>query len=336
MTDSNEDFFERVGTDVGLHHSGAAPKGSRVNSLSAAEDSIEPKQRTASNARRWAQADDLFWQASDSRDTLEPAFYRFENMPFGPALRKTTITTDGLIHLPDTIGEKVLNEFKVFWSLREEFTKRSFLHKRGMLLHGPAGGGKTSSLMLMAQQIVEVQKGIVCQIDHPGIAAVCLNMIRKIEPDRPIIAFMEDLDTLIQYYGESEFLSLLDGETQVDRICYVATTNYPERLDRRFVDRPSRFDTVEFIGMPSKDARRVYLHAKETSLSSDELDDWVGRTEGFSVAHLRELIILVKCFQRPLKDAVQRLEKMRFKPSSEHSPDRAKVGFEAVNKGAIL
>jgi hypothetical protein len=58
------------------------------------------------------------------------------------------------------------------------------------------------------------------------------------------------------------------------------------------------------------------------------LNEWVNVTEGFSVAHLRELVILVKCFDRPLKDGIKRLEAMRFKtPNSGDAPDKPTFGF---------
>lgn len=321
----DDSFFDLVGTQA-QGHSGSQEVASAATS---AIPSTSPPRSGAITVRRWSQADDVFWPASETRETLEPAFYRFEEAPnIGPCLHRSTISTDGLIHLPDTVGERVIGEFKTFWGLGENFAERGFLHKRGILLWGPPGSGKTTSLMLMAREIVEHHHGIVVQIDNPWLASVCLGFIRKIEPDRPIVAIMEDLDALVQRHGENNFLSLLDGETQVDRIVYVATCNYPERLDRRFVDRPSRFDTIEYIGMPSAAARRVYLLAKEPALEADEIDDWVNKTEGFSVAHLRELVILVRCFGRPLKVAISRLEGMRVsRPNSEQAPDRVSFGI---------
>ena len=196
------------------------------------------------------------------------------------------------------------------------------------MLWGPAGSGKTTSLMLMSNDIVE-NNGIVVQIDNPHMAAMGLELIRKIDPDRPIVALMEDIDALIERNGENAYLSLLDGETQINGVVYIATTNYPERLDKRFVDRPSRFDTIRYIGMPTTPARRLYLSTKEPSLSSEELETWVKKSEGFSIAHLRELVILVQCFGRTLNDAIERLESMRVKPpKSDDSPDKTPFGFK--------
>jgi SpoVK/Ycf46/Vps4 family AAA+-type ATPase len=202
-----------------------------------------------------------------------------------------------------------------------------------MLLWGPPGSGKTATVMLMARDVI-TQGGIMCQIKEPTIAGWGLSMIRKIEPDRPIVAVIEDIDALIENHGEHPFLALLDGEAQVDNICFVATTNYPEKLDKRFVDRPSRFDTIRWIGMPTAPARQTYLATKEPSLSAEQLAEWVAKTEGFSIAHLRELVILVQCFGRPLTDALAQLEKMRTSsPKSTDAPDKPTFGFGGGPQG---
>lgn len=286
----------------------------------------DDKARIAMTAKRWSVNGNIYWPANETTDTMPAGFYEFESSNIGPYARKKDIATDGLLELPDSAAEEVINEFKEFWALEPEFKKRGFLHKRGILLYGPPGGGKTSSLMLMARELVNKYDGIVCSVEHPGLAAACLSNIRQIEPERPIVAILEDIDSLIEQYDEQAFLSLLDGETQVNRICYVGTTNYPERLDKRFVDRPSRFDTIKKIGMPTAAAREVYLSNREPELVGEELAMWVDRTDGLAIAHLRELVILVKCFGKPFETAIKRLEDMRVK---KHTSDDEKgsVGF---------
>jgi SpoVK/Ycf46/Vps4 family AAA+-type ATPase len=143
---------------------------------------------------------------------------------------------------------------------------------------------------------------------------------------------MEDIDALVHRYGENEFLALLDGEAQVDRICFVATTNYPERLDKRFVDRPSRFDTIKYVGMPTAAARRLYLQNREPDLG-DDLEAWVRLSDGFSIAHLKEMIIAVRCLGQDLDDVVERLESLRTsKADSARAPDSQSFGFAGIAK----
>lgn len=271
--------------------------------------------------RRWAVNDSYFYPAPHVANTLPSGLYRCTELHgIGPTLLKTRVDTDDLIPLPDSASAEVLDEIKTFWKLKPEFEKRGFIHKRGVLMYGPPGSGKTSTVQQLISLIIKEHGGIGLYIDSPHLASQCLQMVRRIEPERPIIALMEDIDALVQRFGESEYLSLLDGESQVSNIVFVATTNYPEKLDRRFVDRPSRFDLLKEIGMPSAEARAAYLRHKEPSLTEEEIAEWVDHTEGYSMAHLREMIILCRCFNQAVPDAVNRLNDMR-----EGQPDSSDV-----------
>lgn len=323
---SEKEFFQQVGTSANRRTYGVEAQNPSVEPVPK-RDAGEMKPTTG--AKRWAASHDTFWGATQTYDTLPAGLYRCGYNPqIGPILNKIQVETDNLLDLPDDDSAAIVREFEQFWTLEPEFRKRGFLMKRGFLLWGPPGSGKTSTIHLLVKQLIEEHEGIVLLIERPEESAMCLQMARQIEPKRPVIAIMEDIDSLIESFGENQYLALLDGEAQVDNIVFVASTNYPERLDRRFVDRPSRFDTVRYIGMPSAGARRVYLSTKEPSLQGDELEGWVKASDGFSIAHLKEMIIAVRCFGHPLAEVTERLEAMHSrKPTSEDSPDRTQAGF---------
>lgn len=288
-------------------------------------DSAQPTKQ--GSRRSWAESDGTFWAVQQASPVLPCGVYRMTiSSQLGAVFQRQKNDTDTLMALPDSESEKILEEIRVFKTLRPAFLKHGFLYKRGVMLWGPPGSGKTSTLQQLIKLLVDQHDSIAVLVDHPGTAAFCLQALRVIEPERQIIAIMEDIDALTEKFGESEYLALLDGEAQVNNIVFVASTNYPERLDKRFTDRPSRFDTVRYIGMPSAAARRAYLHAKIGN--SPDLDHMVRESDGFSIAHLRELIILTQCFGTSVDEALKRLHKsIDKKLASDKAPDRPGFGF---------
>lgn len=283
----------------------------------------------AASARCWAQSGDAYFPVSEVVKELPAGAYRCQMSNRGPYLEKMPIQIDSLLALPDGAVESLLNEFKKFWTLRSNFASRGFTFKRGLLLWGPPGSGKTSAIWQMTQELVQAHNGIVIFVENPSLATDCIGLVRRIEPERPMITIMEDLDALVQNHGDHGYLALLDGETQISNVVHVATTNYPEYLDKRFVDRPSRFDTIIYVGMPTTAAREVYFRAKEPSLDEVTLARWVKRTDGYSIAHLREVIVAVKCFGQSETDVFDRLDTMRQQrlESDGNGGQRRATGF---------
>jgi len=165
----------------------------------------------------------------------------------------------------------------------------------------------------------------------PEIMEEALMKIRIMEMNRPLIVVMEDIDEMIERHQEHSILSMLDGENQIANVVYLATTNYPERLGARIVNRPSRFDERIFVGMPSVVARRHYLKFAASELTDEMLDQWVKDTDQFSVAHLRELVAASYCLDQDYKTVLNRLKSMTEKPKFVDGYRRGKTGFGANN-----
>lgn len=323
---SKDDFHALVGTGVGRNNREVAQPSMMAGTPSEWAE-------IAASAACWERSGDAFFPVSEVQNKLPAGAYRCCASNRGLYFERMPVNIDNLLVLPDGTTAALLDEFKKFWTLESEFGERGFVFKRGMLLWGPPGSGKTSAIWQMTQAIAQDHDGVVVFIEDPQLAAACLAMLRRVEPTRPLITVSEDIDALVQRYGDHGYLALLDGEVQISRVVHVATTNYPELLDKRFVDRPSRFDTIMFVDMPSADARRVYFKAKEPGLDEVTLERWVRRSDGYSVAHLREVIVAIKCFGQSESVAFERLDKMRGEKIASDGeggrrPDR-KVGFGA-------
>lgn len=204
----------------------------------------------------------------------------------------TDTKSDEIVPIPNHQSSMVVRELEEFWKQASAYRNIGALHRRGYLLHGPPGVGKTSTINAIADSVIGAG-GVVFYFDGEYNASAvgrALQIFRSTEPDRPCLLVMEDLDSLITAVGEKQLLSLLDGEGTIDKCVVLATTNYVENLPDRFVNRPGRFDRVVEVTSPSDETRRAFLEAKAKDKSLD-LDSWVELTDGFSIAHLKEALV---------------------------------------------
>lgn len=334
MSDVDIDDIEELAT---LVEKGEAKRNSRITSppgraarrprsRSDVADAVEMKETDSGlkDGRMWAVYGGRNYSACEMAVTaLPPGQYTVDaNDTIGIFFRKEDINLDELMILPDSKSSEVISEIERFWTLEDKFRDFGYLWKRGVMLWGPPGSGKTSTLQIISKNIVD-SGGISLYVNNPDMTSRGLKSLRGVEPARPIVIMLEDIDAIIEEYGESDLLALMDGELQIDNVVFVATTNYPERMDRRFINRPSRFDIVKKIGMPSADARRVYLSTKNKRIAKKgqehELERWIAESKDFSIAHLKELIISVEVFGQTLTEAGTRLRKMGEQLSSAKS-----------------
>ena len=96
---------------------------------------------------------------------------------------------------------------------------------------------------------------------------------------------------------------------------FIATTNYPERLDPRIYNRPGRFSHVIKIGYPGPAARRAYL--KAILKNHRDVEYIVENSGGFSIDHLTALINAVYREKKQIGDEILRLRTLFRMPQAE-------------------
>jgi hypothetical protein len=250
--------------------------------------------------------------------------------------------------LPAELRREIVDDFTTFLAAREDYARLGVPWKRGVLLLGPPGNGKTHCL-----------RGLLGMLDLPTIYVQSFRSRydtdeRNIEEifDRarriaPCALVFEDLDAQITPRNRSFFLNQLDGFAPNAGLLVLATTNHPERLDPAIVERPSRFDRKYHFPLPLAESRAAFLarwterldpHLRLTDAQRDTL---VEQTDGFSFAYLKELClaaVLRWMKQRPADGLhpilVSQLEVLRAQMRSEDDGVRdaqAKAGGSAGN-----
>lgn len=262
---------------------------------------------------------------------LPPNIYTIKTTPQGAIyFRPMSAMTDGLVDLPKHVSGAVIKEVKDFWSdtTRAKFEKYEMVYKRGIILYGPPGTGKSVIVSKIMEAVVE-EGGIVFFDPAPRLLYEAMNQVKEIQGDVKVLVVYEEFDSWLAR-SESDFLSLLDGELQIENIVYLATTNFLDRVPPRIRNRPSRIASVIEVKYPDVETRRAFLLGK---VKDDPIDIelWIKLTEGMSLDHLKDLIISVLCIGVPLEDAIKKLREMNSRDlGPDDDEDDEKFDYDAV------
>jgi len=259
----------------------------------------------------------------------------FQSQQGGMHAAKVYPETDTLYHLPNPLIKQLVEEIAGFWEKADEFKNHEIKHKRGILLHGGPGVGKTSTINLLASALIN-NGGLVFSASNINellwFAEFANRHLRVVEPTRPVILILEDLDKMMDGgNAESMLLNFLDGELSVNHLVVVATSNRYDNLND-LVLRPSRFDTHVKMESPTEEVRQAYLIRK--GLTEEDAKEWAKITPEFSLAELKEVFISVKLLGFSLQVAKDRVKKQStdVKNTTFKKKDSKGIGFTFSDK----
>lgn len=280
------------------------------------------------------------WSSSDGKNffpttrpvaSLPPGVYEIRNIPNrGIMFSKIALNVEGLIKFDDSAFTEVMEEISKFWASEASYKKYGLMYKRGIMLYGPPGSGKTSLVHMTMSDVIS-RGGIVIKFDNPHHFPDGMRALREAQPNTPVVVLMEDIESIIDYWSESDVLNILDGVNRVNKVVFMATTNYPEKLGDRVINRPSRFDKRFKIGHPNERTRETYLkHLLKVGGKKLKMDikKWVKDTEDMSISHIKELFTSVMIIGDKYETAIETLRSMKEEKPSSNDDKIIKMGFE--------
>jgi hypothetical protein len=168
--------------------------------------------------------------------------------------------------------------------------------KRGLLLYGPPGVGKTHTVRYLISALVDTT---ILELTGETLGAIreACSIARSLQP---AVIVVEDVDLIAQerdhYDGETPLLFTLlnemDGLAEDADVVFLLTTNRADLLEPALAARPGRVDQAVHIDLPDRESRRrlVELYRAGLQIDLSRLDDVLDRTDGVTASFLKELL----------------------------------------------
>jgi DNA polymerase III delta prime subunit len=209
--------------------------------------------------------------------------------------RRPTLGADDIV-LPAGVLDRVQRHIAGVARHRDRLRAAGQHLKRGLLLHGPPGTGKTHTVRFLLGALPDVT---VVLLAGPSIRFIseAATMARALQP---ALVVLEDCDLVAEnrdHHPDAqpllfEVLEALDGLDDDADVAFLLTTNRAEVLEPALAQRPGRIDLAVEVPLPDEAARRLLfgLYARDLPFGAEALDRAAARTDGTTASFAKELI----------------------------------------------
>lgn len=168
--------------------------------------------------------------------------------------------------------------------------------KRGVLLHGAPGTGKTHTIRYLLGQLTD-STVVVLSGGALGLVQQACSVARTLQPS---VVVVEDVDLIAEdrEYGDSahpllfQLLNEMDGLGEDLDVTFLLTTNRADLLEPALAQRPGRIDHAALLPLPDAQARQrlLRLYQGNLVLELSDPDAVIARTEGVTASFVKELL----------------------------------------------
>ncbi len=168
--------------------------------------------------------------------------------------------------------------------------------KRGILLHGVPGTGKTHTVCYLLAMLPDVTVVVISGRALGRIREAC-SVARTLQPAMVVV---EDVDLIAEERtarnGEHpllfQLLNEMEGLNSAADVTFLLTTNRADLLEPALAERPGRVDLAAELPVPNAAARRALIRLYQGNLVLDDvdLDAVIERTDGVTAPFLKELL----------------------------------------------
>ena len=225
---------------------------------------------------------------------LPPGIYTI-GRGFNTELIPTEVPRDMFVHTGS--ADALFDDAKLFFASKEKYAELGLAHRRGVLLYGPPGNGKTRSAL---EVVAHVPDAIAIVLKDPEDIDYVGELIQELAGD--VVMIFEEVEM-----ASAVLLQLLDGLLSTDNTYFIGCTNNPSCLEDALRDRPGRIGGSFEFGYPTPEQRAAYLAGHGIAADAD----LIKACEGMSMDYIRAAIIECSLMGVPIMTAIKKLTKTK-------------------------